>query len=289
MIASHCIQRSCGESWHSAEAFENSEQNCKPCNSCKTGPYRDGSYNLAGNDSSPCRETNLAPAARRHYPPRRRGGPRVLGVKDSANTNTHGHQRLPPPFSPRSMRALFATACLALALTGCRGSVGGPLGQLTIPPPGTQPPGALLADNSYYPGSSTPAAASSFGSSAPAALADSNLTNADTFPRATPPGAAISRSSLAASSPAKSPPSREDPIRIPSDSSTATALAAIVPIRPIPTTDVTGLFETVRAQLATRTSLAAGSPASRGFVEISQLPDAPPELRRAALSGHSLR
>ncbi|MBC7852262.1 MAG: hypothetical protein IAF94_02410 [Pirellulaceae bacterium] len=79
------------------------------------------------------------------------------------------------------------------------------------------------------------------------------------------------------------------PIRIPDDSTSAATLAAVVPIRGIPTTDATGLFETVRAQLNPQSFLSARSPASSGFVEISRLPDAPAELRRAALSGQSLR
>ncbi|MGI8979000.1 MAG: hypothetical protein ACR2FY_07225 [Pirellulaceae bacterium] len=200
------------------------------------------------------------------------------------------------------MRAPFATLCLALALAGCRGSGSGPFGQVTIPPPGTQPAGALLADNSYYPGFSNPAAASSFGSSTPATTTTSpsppaipgapSFTTTDTAPIADRRGAAISRSSIAAPTPTRTvtaPASREEPIRIPDDSTSAASLAAVVPIRGIPTTDTTGLFETVRAQLNPPSFLSARSPASSGFVEISRLPDASAELRRAALSGQSLR
>jgi|GEM_PF-4680644 hypothetical protein len=84
-------------------------------------------------------------------------------------------------------------------------------------------------------------------------------------------------------------PSSEEPIRIPNESPAAGALAAVVPIRGIPTTDATSLFDTVRAQLPASSSLAARTPAARGFVEISQLPDAPAALRQAALSRQLLR
>ncbi len=227
-------------------------------------------------DSSHHHETNLAAISRCHYPP---------------------SPHLPASSAVTSMRAPFATLCLALALAGCRGPGGGPLGQVTIPPPGTQPAGALMADNSYYPGSSNPAAASSFGSpsrgitatSPPATPGAPSFTSNDTAPLADRRGAAISRSSLAAPSRTIAPASREEPIRIPDDSTSAATLAAVVPIRGIPTTDATGLFETVRAQLNTPSFLSARSSSSNGFVEISRLPDAPAELRRAALFGQSLR
>ena len=82
---------------------------------------------------------------------------------------------------------------------------------------------------------------------------------------------------------------REEPIRIPDDPAFVGSLAAVVPIRGVPTTDVTSLFDTVRSQLASRSSLAPRTPASSGFVEISQLPDASPALRQAALSRQTLR
>ena len=227
-------------------------------------------------DSSRCRETNLAAPSLCHYPP---------------------SPHLPASSAVTSMRAPFATLCLALALAGCRGPGSGTFGQVTIPPPGTQPAGALMADNSYYPGSSNPAAASSFGGSKlgtsattpPTTPAAPSFTPTDTAPLADRRGAAISRSSLAAPSRTIAPASREEPIRIPDDSTSAATLAAVVPIRGIPTTDTTGLFATVRAQLNPQSFLSARSANSGGFVEISQLPDASAALRRAALSQPSLR
>ena len=184
------------------------------------------------------------------------------------------------------MRALFATFCLALALAGCRGTGSGLFGQMTVPPPGTQPPGTLLADNSYYPGApSTPAVARDSRDLA----ATPSFTSSGNSQLTERRGASLSRSTLGTPARASAPTAREEPIRIPDDSSTAGALAAVVPIRSIPTTDATSLFDTVRSQIAPRSSLVARAPASSGFVEISQLPDAPAALRQAALSRQSLR
>ena len=190
------------------------------------------------------------------------------------------------------MRALFATACLALALAGCRGTGEGLFGQMIIPPPGTQPPGTLLADNSYYPGATPNSGLATVFPTTPAAPASRDVIKEPGFINSQPAerrGASLTRSSLATPSRTVAAPSNEEPIRIPSESPAAGALAAVVPIRGIPTTDTTGLFDTVRAQLAPRSSLAGRAPASSGFVEISQLPDAPAALRQAALSRQSLR
>ena len=191
------------------------------------------------------------------------------------------------------MRALFATACLALVLAGCRGTGEGLFGQMIIPPPGTQPPGTLLADN-YCPGATPNSAIATIFPATPAAPAsrdaikEPGFTASGNSQPAERRGASLSRSSLATPSRAPATPNSEEPIRIPNESPAAGALAAVVPIRGIPTTDATSLFDTVRAQLAPRSSLAARTPAS-GFVEISQLPDAPAALRQAALSRQSLR
>ena len=195
------------------------------------------------------------------------------------------------------MRGLFATICIALALAGCRGAGEGLFGQLTIPPPGTQPPGTLLAGNSYYPGRTTTASAAT-----PTPLASttdsrstSNLLSVPTSSSSSNSpterrGASLSRANLGTPSRTAIQPSSEEPIRIPSESPAAGALAAVVPIRGIPTTDATTLFDTVRSQLGTRGFLEARTPApSRGFLEISQLPDASPALRQAALSRQTLR
>lgn len=225
-----------------------------------------------GADSSA--ETNLAPATCCHYSP----------------------TSYLPEFSViKAMRALFATACLALTLAGCRGTGEGLFGQMIIPPPGTQPSGTLLADNSYYPGPTPNTAVATILPTTPAAPASRDVIKEPSFASsgnsqpAERRGASLSRSSLATPTRPVASPSREEPIRIPNESPAAGALAAVVPIRGIPTTDATSLFDTVRAQLTPRSSLVARAPASSGFVEISQLPDAPAALRRAALSGQSLR
>ena len=73
------------------------------------------------------------------------------------------------------MRALVATFVLALLLAGCQGTGSGMLGQLTLPPPGTQPPGTLLAGNNYYPAPNSTSAVAATTSPAPslsAALAE---------------------------------------------------------------------------------------------------------------------
>lgn len=207
------------------------------------------------------------------------------------------------------MRSALATLCLALALAGCRGTGNGLFGQMTIPPPGTQPPGALLADNSYYPAASpttgTPPSAAAPNAPATPAFASTfnppagtNFLSATTPPSSTASSdstltdrrsATLSRANLAG--PARSPTSavREEPILIPSDSASAGKLAAVIPIRGVPTTDATGLFEQIRSQLAPPTSLAAQPRAPSGFVEISQLPNPSADLRRAALSQQQLR
>ncbi len=196
----------------------------------------------------------------------------------------------------QTMRNLAATFCLALALAGCRGTGSGMFGHTTIPPPGTQPPGTLLADNSYYPAATSSSGSTLFGTTP---LATPNLISPPGFPAPaatqlpTPQGATISRSNLGTPSRTLANPpreAREQPIRIPDDNAVVGALAAVVPIRGIPTTDTSSLFDTVRTQAAaSRGFLAARSAPASGFVEISQLPDAPAELRRAALSGQSLR
>jgi hypothetical protein len=84
------------------------------------------------------------------------------------------------------------------------------------------------------------------------------------------------------SSPSTAP---EEPIHIPNESTTPGGLAAVIPIRGIPTTDATRLFEAVYSNAAPATNYAARA----GFVEISQLPDASPALRQAALSRQTLR
>ena len=199
------------------------------------------------------------------------------------------------------MRSALATLCLALALAGCRGTGNGLFGQMTIPPPGTQPPGALLADNSYYPavnpmvGSSpistsaaTPVLASNSGALQPNTLPSGPTTGSDSQ-LADRRGAAISRANLGAPARSTTSSSREEPIRIPDDSATAGTLAAVIPIRGVPTTDATGLFEQIRSQLTSQTNLAAQPRVSSGFVEISQLPNPPEDVRRAALSKQQLR
>src|SRR6185436_682665 len=225
-----------------------------------------------GADSSA--ETNIAPASCCHYPPT---------------------PYLPEFSAIKAMRALFATACLALALAGCRGTGEGLFGQMIIPPPGTQPPGTLLADNSYYPGATPNSGLATVFPATLAAPASRDVIKEPGFipsgnsQPAERRGASLSRSSLATPSRTVAAPSNEEPIRIPNESSATGALAAVVPIRGIPTTDATSLFDTVRAQLAPRSSLVARAPASSGFVEISQLPDAPAALRQAALSRRSIR
>lgn len=209
------------------------------------------------------------------------------------------------------MRSALATLCLALALAGCRGTGtgNGLFGQMTIPPPGTQPPGALLAGNSYYPAASPttsnpPSAAAPDAPATPAFLSTFNPPAGTNFLSTTTPpsstaasdstltdrrGASLSRANLAG--PARSPTSvvREEPILIPSDSPNSGKLATVIPIRGIPTTDATGQFERIRSQLSTPTSLAVQPRAPSGFVEISQLPNPPADLRRAALFQQQLR
>ena len=207
------------------------------------------------------------------------------------------------------MRSALATLCLALALAGCRGTGGGLFGQMTVPPPGTQPPGALLADNSYYPGAS-PIASNTSSAAAPGAPATPSFSSSFNPPAGTnflsatvPPsspatsdsnlterrGASLSRDNLARPARSPAPGVREEPILIPTDAATAGRLAAVIPIRGIPTTDATGLFEQVRSQLSPPTNLAAQPRTPSGFVEISQLPDPSADLRRAALSQQQLR
>jgi hypothetical protein len=225
------------------------------------------------------------------------------GADSSAKTNLARptcchYPRAPylPEFSViKAMRALFAAACLALALAGCRGTGEGLFGQMLVPPPGTQPPGTLLADNSYYPGATPNSGIATIFPTTPAAPASRDvikepgfISSAGSQP-AERRGASLTRSSLATPSRTVAAPNNEEPIRIPSESPAVGALAAVVPIRGIPMTDATSLFDTVRAQLPPRSSLAARTPAASGFVEISQLPDAPAALRQAALSRQSLR
>ncbi|MCE9526750.1 MAG: hypothetical protein K8R36_11930 [Planctomycetales bacterium] len=102
-------------------------------------------------------------------------------------------------------------------------------------------------------------------------------------------GASLTKANLGG--PARSSPSsaREEPIRIPDDSASAGTLASVIPIRGIPMTDATGLFEQIRSQLAPATGLATRPRNSSGFVEISQLPNPPADVRRAALSRQELR
>jgi hypothetical protein len=208
------------------------------------------------------------------------------------------------------MRIPFAILCLALPLTGCRGTApGGMFGQMTIPPPSTQPPGALLADNSYYPGLNSSLGTSTTGTttatpSTPAFTASPGFNQPSTVqPSSLPPnftptgdsslterrGASLTKANLGG--PARSSPSsaREEPIRIPDDSASAGTLASVIPIRGIPMTDATGLFEQIRSQLAPAASLAAQPRNNSGFVEISQLPNPPADVRRAALSRQELR
>jgi len=179
------------------------------------------------------------------------------------------------------MRPSFAILCIGLALAGCRGSGGGLLGRITIPPPGTQAPGALLADNAYYP---RPAATTEASTPTIPVPSSAPLESQPSFtPVAERRGAAIARSTLGA--PARTPApaaavSREEPIRIPDNSASADTLASVVRIQGIPTTDATALFQTARTQLQPQAILASRTPPSSGFVEISQLPNAPaPRLR----------
>ena len=194
------------------------------------------------------------------------------------------------------MRIPFATVCLALALAGCRGSGNGLLSRMTIPPPGTQPPGALLADNSYYPAGTSPAtstwgsgALATAGPATPTGLLSPNFNQPGSPQLTERRGAALTRANLSGPARAAGPATQEEAIRIPDDSAFAGTLAAVVPIRGIPTTDATPLFDQIRSQLAPRASLAVQQPASSGFVEISQLRDAPAAIRRAALSQRQLR
>lgn len=191
------------------------------------------------------------------------------------------------------MRALFATCCFALLLAGCRGPGNGLFGQLTLPPPGTQPPGTLLAGSNYYPGVASPpaAAATNFpaasqpgASAVPVDLGTSRPNSSQITERR---GATLTRNNLAAVTRPSVNTAPEEPIRIPSESTAAGGLAAVVPIRGIPTTDATRLFEAVRSQLATAPT--TNYAARAGFIEISQLPDASPALRQAALSRQALR
>ena len=201
------------------------------------------------------------------------------------------------------MRALVATFVLALLLAGCQGTGSGMFGQLTLPPLGTQPPGTLVAGSNYYP--TDPAANSASPSitqpadkktepigSVPSLSAVAS--NSRTFQPAGNQiterrGATLTRTNLAASARTTSTGSPEEPIRIPNESTVAGGLAAVIPIRGIPTTDATGLFEAVRSQLAPAANLAPRAPLSSSLIEITQLPDASPTARQAALSRQSLR
>jgi hypothetical protein len=102
-------------------------------------------------------------------------------------------------------------------------------------------------------------------------------------------GATLTRTNLAASARTSSIASPEEPIHIPNESTAKSGLAAVIPIRGIPTTDATGLFEAVRSQLAPAANLAPRAPLSSSLIEITQLPDASPTARQAALSRQSLR
>jgi hypothetical protein len=161
---------------------------------------------------------------------------------------------------------------------------------MTIPPPGTQPPGALLADNSYSPRPEPAAAKSSATIPVPPSVLPA--TQPAFTAVAERRGAAIARSTLGTPSRAVTPvatASREEPIRIPDNSAALGTLASIVRIQGIPTTDATGLFPTVRQQLSPPASVARRTIPSGGFVEISQLPNAPAASRRAALPTQPLR
>ena len=194
------------------------------------------------------------------------------------------------------MRALVATFVLALLLAGCQGTGSGMLGQLTLPPPGTQPPGTLLAGSNYYPAANSTSTVAATTSPAPSlsAVTSNNASSSNSFQPAGNQiterrGATLSRANLSASKPPEGVTSREEPIHIPSESTVKGGLAAVIPIRGIPTTDATGLFEAVRSQLAPATSLAPRAPLSSSLIEITQLPDASPALRQAALSRQTLR
>jgi hypothetical protein len=188
------------------------------------------------------------------------------------------------------MRLPFAILCLALALAGCRGSGTGMLGRMTIPPPGTQPPGALLADNSYSPRPEPAAVTSSATIPVPPSVLPA--TQPAFTAVADRRGAAIARSTLGAPSRAAPPAataSREESIRIPDNSAAVGTLASIVRIQGIPTTDATGFFQTAGKQLPQPANVATRTTRSSGFVEISQLPNASAASRRAALPTQPLR
>lgn len=178
---------------------------------------------------------------------------------------------------------------------------------MTIPPPSTQPPGALLADNSYYPGvnslrgsSVTPAATpstlaftSSPGFNSPSTLQPNALppsfTSAGDASLTERRGASLTKANLGGPARTAVSSSREEPIRIPDDSTSVGTLASVIPIQGMPKTDATGLFEQIRSELAPPASLATRPRNSSGFVEISQLPNPPADVRRAALSRQEFR
>ncbi len=201
---------------------------------------------------------------------------------------------------------LCILACLVA--TGCQNpSVGsGLFGQTRIPPPATQPPG-----NSYYPAlaavpqpvlgnpfvnpfatppppASQPPLSLAPDLLAPPAMRDDTRTRVtDATPR--PGTAAISRSGLSTPSRPAAARSSEEPIRVIASGAPAGALAAVVPLRGMNLTDVSGS----RPRLALPASLFASSavPQDARYPEISRLPNATPEIRAAAVAraGGSVR
>lgn len=178
------------------------------------------------------------------------------------------------------MKAPLAIFCVALLLAGCRAGPEGGFFQTRVPPPGTQPAGFLLADNLDYPSAQL---------SAPQLTANDPLnplspTGTGTFApmerRGAPLGRAPSHTSTRSTSAAG-----EVPIRIVENSPLPAGLAAVVPIRGIPTTDVAGRFQTAREGGASDRA----QPAPSGYVEISQLRDPHPDLRGAYRFSQPLR
>jgi hypothetical protein len=184
------------------------------------------------------------------------------------------------------MKALLCIFCLALLLAGCQASPQAGFFQTRIPPPGTLPPGTLLASNSYNPAAMLPAVlpADSF----PAASPATPPARTETFVPVERRGATLSRVPLASSGPILAATGREEPIRIAENSPLPSGLAAVVPIRGMPTTDLTGFFQTVRAGLS-RPANNLPSAISKEYIEISQLPDPPGGSRRASLTSQPLR
>ena len=183
------------------------------------------------------------------------------------------------------MKPLLALFCLALFLAGCRAAPQAGFFQTRIPPPGTQPNGSLLADNVYYPGGER-SAASPTADAAPPSLAPTTKTNI--FTPVERRGASLGRAASSTSRASGSAAGREEPIRIAENTPLPSGLAAVVPIRGVPTTDVTGLFQTVRSSLNPPSADSLLASAS-GYIEISQLPDPPVASRRAARSSQPLR